>query len=108
MQLDSHHFKHFPIEGMTREHTRRGPARYLPGFEAARIRALEIETVRGPDHRRQRTVSKVEYLRDMREVIGWDLGQDAMISFVECSGGDVARALHGRPMTVENLKVANF
>ncbi len=41
----------------------------------------------------------------MNEVIGWDLEQDARLSFVECSGGDVARTVHGRPMYSENPKV---
>jgi hypothetical protein len=103
-----HNFKHFPIEGMTRQHTRHGPSRYLPGFDEARIRALEIETARRAAMRRQRSVSKTEYLRDLSEIIGWDLGQDATLSFVECAGGDVARTFHGRPMSTENPTAAAF
>jgi hypothetical protein len=105
---DPHNFKHFPIEGMTRQHTRRGPARYLPGFDEERIRTLESQTARRPDMRRQRSVSKTEYLRNTPETIGWDLGVDATLSFVECAGGDVARTFHGRPMSISNLKAANF
>ena len=47
---------------------------------------------------------KAEYLREVQEIIGWDLGQDATLSFVECAGGGVARAFHGRPMCVDNQK----
>src|ERR1041384_6088550 len=98
---DRHNFKHFPFEGMTRQHPRHGPARYLPRFDEDRIRTLERDTARRPDGRRQASVSKTEYLRDMVETIGWDRGQDATLSFVECAGGDVTRTLHGRPMSIE-------
>jgi len=102
---DAHNFKHFPFSGMTREHTRPpNPARYLPGFHAARIQALETETARESAELCERLPSKTEYLRDQREIVGWDLGQDATLSFVECAGGDVARAFHGRPMCLDNLK----
>jgi hypothetical protein len=97
----SHGFKHFPFEGMTPRHTHHAPARYLPGLD---IRALETETVRQPEIRLEQTPSKTEYLRDMQRVIGWDMGQDATLSFVECTGGDRARTLHGRPMHVGNIK----
>ncbi|HEY0482336.1 MAG TPA: hypothetical protein VGD37_32670 [Kofleriaceae bacterium] len=73
-----------------------------------RIRTLEIETARRSDMQRQRPVSKMEYLRDVSEIIGWDLGQDATLSFVECAGGDVARTFHGRPMSINNPKAAAF
>jgi hypothetical protein len=105
----SHNFKHFPFGGMTKEHTLApNPARYLPGFDAERIRAIETTTVRATTTRREPTHSKSEYLRDMLQSIGWDLGQDATLSFVECAGGDVARTFHGRPMCIENLKAASF
>jgi hypothetical protein len=104
-----HNFKHFPFAGMTKEHTLPpNPARYLPGYDAERIREIETGTARAPGIRRERTPSKSEYLRDMLQSIGWDLGQDATLSFVECAGGDVARTFHGRPMCIGNLKVANF
>jgi hypothetical protein len=94
---------------MTREHTlAANPARYLPGFDETRIRDLEVETARRPGDRRERSASKAEYLRDMQQTIGWDLGRDATLSFVECAGGEVARAFHGRPMCVENLRAARF
>jgi hypothetical protein len=100
---DPHRFKHFPFAGMTRKHTTNGnPARYLPGFDPARIVKLETTTAREPDRRRGELPAKTEYLRDAREVIGWDLGQDATWSFVECSGGDAARSFHGRPMCSAN------
>lgn len=106
---DLHGFKHFPFPGMTREHTlRSNPARYLPGFDAKRIREIEIETTRDPGIRRDPTASKSQYQRDVHEIIGWDLGQDATLSFVECAGGDVARTFHGRPMCTGNLKAAVF
>lgn len=104
-----HNFKHFPFAGMTKEHTLPpNPARYLPGFDEERIREIETGTARAPGIRRERTPSKSEYLRDMLQSIGWDLGQDATLSFVECAGGDVARTFHGRPMCIGNLKAANF
>jgi len=80
------------------------PARYLPGFHAARIQTLEIETARQSGEPCKRLPSKTEYLRELREIVGWDLGQDATLSFVECAGGDVARAFHGRPMCLGNPK----
>jgi len=103
---DAHNFKHFPFSGMTREHTRHpNPARYLPDFHVVRIQTLETETARQPDERRDRPPSKTEYLRELRELVGWDLGQDATLSFVECAGGEIARAFHGRPMCLGNPKV---
>jgi hypothetical protein len=91
---------------MTRKHTRHAPARYLPGFDARKIRELETETARRPDRYREQTASKTEYQREIRETIGWDLAEDATLSFVECAGGDVARSFHGRPMHVGNVKAA--
>lgn len=58
--------------------------------------------------RRQPSLSKTEYLRGVPEPIGWDLGQDAALSFVECTGGDVARTFHDRPMSLANLKATSF
>jgi hypothetical protein len=69
-----------------------------------RIQALETETARQPDERRECLPSKTEYLREVGELIGWDLGQDATLSFVECAGGEVARAFHGRPICLGNPK----
>jgi hypothetical protein len=90
---------------MTREHTRASnPARYLPGFTAEGIKALETETARRRERRRESTPSKSEYLRDAGAVVGWDQGQDASLSFVECAGGEIARSLHGRPMCTANSK----
>lgn len=90
---------------MTREHTLPpNPARYLPGLDAERIRDTETTTARQPGIRRERTPPKSEYQRDTQQVIGWDLGQDATLSFVECAGGDVVRTFHGRPMCTKNPK----
>jgi hypothetical protein len=47
---------------------------------------------------------KREYLRDVGTVIGWDDGQDATLSFVECAGGTITRAFHGRPIHALNKK----
>lgn len=59
-----HNFKHFPFAGMTKEHTLPpNPARYLPGYDAERIREIETGTARAPGIRRERTPSKSEYLR---------------------------------------------
>jgi hypothetical protein len=103
---DPHNFKHFPFAGMTREHTHNAnPARYLPSFARDRIRTLEAATARTPDRWCGRIPLKTEYLRDMVEAIGWDKGQDATLSFVECTGGEVARSLHGRPMCIANPRV---
>lgn len=90
---------------MTREHTKApNPARYLPGFTAEAIKALEMGTAHRADRRRELTSSKSEYLRDMSTVVGWDQGQDATLSFVECAGGEIARSFHGRPMCTGNSK----
>jgi hypothetical protein len=105
-EWDPHNYKHFPFPGMTREHTRRpNPARYLPGFDIVRIQTLETETARRRELQRGSTSAKTEYLRDIGEAVGWDQGEDASLSFVECAGGEVARSFHGRPMCAENSKV---
>jgi hypothetical protein len=102
---DPHNYKHFPFAGMTREHTRPpNPARYLPELDAVRIQTLETETARRRERQRGGAASKTEYLREVGEVVGWDQGQDASWSFVECAGGEVARSFHGRPMCADNLK----
>lgn len=98
-----HGRKHFPYEGMTREHTRHGPAVYLPPPppDAVRdaIRKIEATTVAAPGHSRDVGGFKREYLRETAAVIGWDEGHDATASYVECSGGGVAgRSFHGRPI----------
>ena len=52
---------------------------------------------------------RTEYLREVGEVIGWDDGKDATLSYAECSGGLAgSRAFHGRPMTASNPKVARL
>ena len=85
---------------MTREKTRRpNPARYLSGIS---IRTLQIETIKSPSVIAKATPpSKTKYLKKMRQVIGWDDGQDASWSYVECSGSAV-RFFHGRPMHASN------
>lgn len=90
---------------MTRGHTKRpNPARYLPGFDVVRIQTLEMETARRSERQRGSSSSKTEYLREVGDVVGWDEGQDASLSFVECAGGEVARSFHGRPMCADNSK----
>ncbi len=83
---------------MTAEHTREGPARYLPAFGPREVCELETGTIQRPDRLRGRTPAKTEYLRDTGAVIGWDEGEATAISFVECSGGASVRAFHGRPI----------
>jgi hypothetical protein len=68
------------------------------------IRALETETVRA-GKRNVRSETASHYQRQVGEVIGWDCGEDATLSFVECSGGiEAGRGFHGRPMAMSNRK----
>lgn len=101
-----HGKKHFPHRGLTREHTRNGNAKYLPGTTSTQIRAIETATVQGPATILSPPPGKTEYVRVLDRVIGWDNGEDATISFAECSGGLLAgRAFHGRPMARSNHKL---
>jgi hypothetical protein len=69
------------------------------------MRQLETTTVQS-GVRTTLSPAKSEYVRDVEQVIGWDLGQDATVSFVECSGGvRSGRAYHGRPMVRSNPKL---
>ena len=87
---------------MHRDHTRGGnPALYLPTED---IHRLETNTAQTPDRLCLAKPMKREYLRDVGTVIGWDDGQDATLSFVECAGGTITRAFHGRPMHALNKK----
>jgi hypothetical protein len=101
-----HGFKHFPAKGVTRDDTRHGPAKYLPDLDAAQIQAIETGTVRGPGAHSGAPPGKTEYIRDVGQVIGWDSGQDAHLSFAECTGAQGARAFHGRPIleTAKNTR----
>lgn len=101
-------YKHFPFRGMTPKHTERGPARYAPGLGQNDIQTMETTTARQGTWCRGRFPARKEYLRDAEAVIGWDLGQDATLSFVECSGGTTVRSFHGRPMTCANPKAKGF
>lgn len=102
---NSHGRKHFPFRGMTKAHTLHGPSRYLPGTTEQDIKQLETATIQTGE-RRQRSEVSSEYFRDADAVIGWDRGQDAYVSFAECSGGSVSgRAYHGRPMAASNTKL---
>lgn len=99
-----HGRRHFPFKGMLRTDTINKPAKYKSGLMPADIKALESQTVR-TGQRRERSPAHSEYQRDMGEVIGWDEGRDATLSFAECSGGtDASRAFHGRPMSAQNRK----
>lgn len=101
-----HGKKHFPYRGLKREYTRHRAARYLPGTTAAQIQAIETATVAAPTRVLTPPPGNSEYLRDVGQVIGWDDGQDATLSFAECSGGLTAgRAFHGRPMAWTNPKL---
>ena len=101
--------KHCPYHGMKREHTRHGAARYLDAYDAAGIRALETKTVREPDRARASSATRSEYLREVGAVIGWDQGVDATLSFVSCSGGELAgRAYHGQPVHRGDSKAQNW
>jgi hypothetical protein len=96
---------------MTRQDTRRpDPARYVESFDAGAIRALEAATAGAPDPwRRCSPSAHAEYARDVGCLIGWDDGNDAMISYVECSGGlSAGRVYHGRPMHGRNPKLRSL
>lgn len=100
------YLKHRPHRGLRKEHTRHGPARYLPGTSPKQIRVIETTTVQSASARHAIPPQKVEYVRPMDIVIGWDEGEDATISFVECSGGSVGgRSFHGRPMRAMNPRL---
>jgi hypothetical protein len=63
-------------------------------------------TIGKPDEVLSRPPGKAEYIRGVDQVIGWDEGKDATISFAECSGGETAgRSYHGRPMAPDNIKL---
>jgi len=101
-----HGRKHFPHRGLTKDHTRHRPAKYLPGTRPEQIRAIETATVSSAALAPNATSNRTEYARETDQVIGWDAGEDATVSFAECSGGASAgRAFHGRPMTVSNHKL---
>ena len=105
----AHARKHFPFEGMTREDTLPpNPARYLPGTTDAQVEEIERATVQARDRARQRGPKK-QYVRATGACIGWDEGESAHGSYVECSGGDVdGRAFHGRPMHEGNRTWREF
>lgn len=102
-----HGRKHFPHQGLTREHTTHPyPSKYLPGTTPEQIRNLETATIQAPGTVLAMPPGKAEYARAADQVIGWDRGRDATVSFVECSGGaTVGRSYHGRPMAPDNRKL---
>lgn len=88
---------------MTKRHTENGnPSLYLPKLSEVEIQALELATTK--DGRRGVSPPAIAtYVREMGDIIGWDDGQDATVSYVECSGGEFSgRAFHGRPMHQDN------
>lgn len=100
------YLKHRNHGGFTKKHTQHGPARYLPGMKADEIQAVETATVQTPTAVLSPPPGKAEYVRVVEDVIGWDRGEDATISFAECSGGvAAARSFHGRPMARSNHKL---
>jgi hypothetical protein len=102
----NHGFKHFGAKGVTAAHTRRpNPARYSPELDAEAVQELELRTVRAPDARTGELPARTCYLRGLGERIGWDDGEPAMLSYVECAGGlPGPREYHGRPMHDGNRK----
>lgn len=68
-EWSEHDEKHFPKRGVSREKTLRGPAKYLPGTTAERIRELETFTVTTPDRTEDRA-HKRHYFRAGADVIG--------------------------------------
>lgn len=101
-----HGKKHFPHKGVTRDHTRNGNARYLPGTTSPQIQAIETATVQAPSTILSPPPGKAEYVRVVDRVIGWDEGENVTVSFAECSGGVLAkRSVHGRPMARSNHKL---
>ena len=75
-------------------------------MRAEEIQAMETATVQTPTAVLSPPPGKAEYIRVVEEVIGWDKGEDATISFAECSGGVAAgRSFHGRPMARANHKL---
>lgn len=104
----SHHgWKHTAKRGFQPEQTRHRPAKYLPTLRTDQIRDIERATIAIGERVTSGTMAR--YLRDVGEVIGYDLGEPASASFVVCSGGEVeGRAFHGRPMLLENRTVEGF
>jgi hypothetical protein len=101
-----HGRKHFPHRGLTKGHTRHGPAKYLPGATPAQIHAIESATVSVAALGASATSNNTEYARETDQVVGWDEGEEATVSFAECSGGtNAGRSFHGRPMTASNHKL---
>lgn len=98
-----HGYKHAAGKHCTKEDTLDGnPALYFYSREEyAAVHALEAQTVATPDCRAGEIPDKVQYLRAMGAAIGWDDGEDATLSYVECSGGST-RWYHGRPMSEKN------
>lgn len=92
---------------MTRGQTRHPlPAKYLLHVH---VQAVETATVAGVERKAIGALAaKTEYLRATGVVIGWDDGQDATLSYVECSGGAAVRTFHGRPMHPGNRTVRKF
>ena len=91
---------------MERAHTlNNNPSVYLPSFDEPKIRELETKTVQSAERWRGAFPTTTEYLRDVGRVIGWDSGQDATLSYAECSGGETVRCYHGRPMLKGNPKI---
>lgn len=103
-----HNYKHFGARGLTHEHTRHGPAKYLPTLGEEEIQVIEVETTLRPDLRAGAPESgRTRYARDADTVLGWDEGRDANWSYVECSGGAAsARSFHGRPVHAASRTIA--
>lgn len=95
--------RHFPHPGLIKGHTRNGNAKYLPGTTPAQIQAIETATAATPTTLLSPAPAS-EYVRDVGQVIGWDRGEEAALSFVECT----SRTFHGRPMASENPKLGGL
>ncbi|MGH7271822.1 MAG: hypothetical protein ACREJ3_15435 [Polyangiaceae bacterium] len=92
--------RHRPHRGLTKDLTKNGNARYLPGTTLVTIEAIERTTAAHPTALISPPPA-AEYLRETGQVIGWDRGLDATLSFVECT----SRSFHGRPMAPGNDKL---
>ncbi len=97
-------YKHFPFAKMKPSDTAPpNEARYLA--DEGSIRTLETATAQLACRRSILSSGKAQYLRETGNVIGWDEGYDATLSYVECScGANAGRSFHGRPMRAGNAK----
>jgi hypothetical protein len=92
--------KHRPHPGLVKSHTINGNAKYRPGMTPAMIQAVETATVAAPT-RVLTPPPTAEYVRDVRDVIGYVDGEEVTLSYVECT----SRVFHGRPIAPDDPKL---